>query len=371
MIERTLTMTSFIDLGLGEKPKLFIEELQLKTNIINRLKRQNIYHINTLLGFTKDEIRKLSTIQPVEAEQIIEQIDQWSDKQEQVNRDRPYYSNQSERNPSIQLRHPNIDKKYYHHPIDIIELTERTYNALRANHIETLEQLITYSYRDLTKLDGIGIQTNIDIVDGITYLERGRINPHYITVKEPNSIEDPALGLNFTQRTINALNEHFYTVLARRRRINERSDSRSKDVVHQQWNYPQDITIKDLLNIDIKTFMSRRGVGQQTARNLTQTLYIWCLEHDIEPVGFKVFEYDVYHNGVQEYLKEHLISVQLPNGVFIKKKPSFHLTASPINMKRQRQLLIHIEHRGHTYNVAHGDECYIGYPRIYKLQIKE
>ncbi len=364
-------MSSIIDLGLGNTPEPFIDELNLPIKTTKKLKSQNIRKINTLLGFTKTEIRNLKNINQDDSKLIIEHIDRWLDAQDRTYRTTAYRTGQSSRNPSIKYRHSHINTDYYSQPIDIIELPERAYNALIKNNINTVEQLLNYSYRDLGRLDGIGDRTLIDIVDGITYLERGRLNPYYISVKNPQSIKDSALGLNFTQRTFNALNEHFNTVLARRRRINERSDYRSKDVVHEKWNHPQDISIQDLLNIDIKTFMKRRNVGQLTAVNLVQTLYMWCLEHNINPVGFKVFEYDIYHNGIQDYLKEHGINVNLPNGDIVIKTPTFYLSPSPINMKRQRQLLININYDDKTYNVANGDECYIGYPMNYILQNEE
>lgn len=205
----------------------------------------------------------------------------------------------------------------------------------------TVEGLLHYNTNKLSKIRDFGKASTLRLIRTLSeWLDLHDIDPKpFILLKThtpPESVEGQLYRLKFTDRVYNAL---------------------------QDW-HNKNPKIIELLNTEVTDLLNTHNMTIATVRNVVQTMYIWCKNHEVNPVGYNLFKNDYLHNGVEIYLKQQPVSI---NNGDITRKATVTRIETPTNEGLFTEISLVVQYNNHTYRINNGNELVTGYPIHFDL----
>lgn len=224
-----------------------IQELLLHHTTKYHLELQNIQTINDLLRYKEDELIHLIGLTHEEIQDIIRSVKDFRQGIRQHKR--------------LGTLYPFDTAYHYEQEISSLLLSDFTENALKTANILTLGDLSQYTQNDLLAIDGIG-QVRVDeITSRYKNSNHGTVYVNPEALYLPQSLDDAANRFHFNERTEKGLS-----------RIPGYSNG--------------EMTVRDLLSINIRTFPNIRYFGKESIMRVINTLSEWLNTHNIDPEPF-------------------------------------------------------------------------------------
>ena len=155
----------------GDNPlfQVPIETLQLSVRAYNCLKRAQIDLVGDVLDYTPEDLMKIKGFGHKSADEVAEALKRlgldWIKKAEETQqRERPSYSSILEISDGSPLSEENPANQI---PTEELQLSVRTYNALKRARINSVADLLDYSQEDLLEIKNFGAKSAEEVIGAL------------------------------------------------------------------------------------------------------------------------------------------------------------------------------------------------------------
>lgn len=157
-----------------------IEELDLSKRTFNSLVSAGILSIEKLITCNEDDIIKLPSL----GNKGINEIERELNKQ-------GFKLSQKEKNESFLKPHISNKNRGKYTPVETLQFSERTLNALLKNNVESVEQLIQYPIHQLKKFKGLGGKSADEIYECLKSKNLSIRTPNIQKVEQSATMSSP------------------------------------------------------------------------------------------------------------------------------------------------------------------------------------